>query len=186
MPLRLCPSCRSRKKLQNGGIETSVRPNPTLVFHVYSSNCLPPKPCPFCRSHRLVSNGGRMTSLRFNLTHFVGTTVPLFFVFCPVYDNHRLANHSSSPHRERLGNACSLICDPGFRRVGNKSVMCGAVNESSGVKSGVKTRIWRVFTFWSTRLARRSARLAVRSSGSHRCRKARTRSRGRPPSRSPP
>ena len=24
--------CRSRKKVQNGGIETSVRPNPTLVF----------------------------------------------------------------------------------------------------------------------------------------------------------
>ena len=32
MPLKLCPSCRSRKKLQNGGIETSVRPNPTIVF----------------------------------------------------------------------------------------------------------------------------------------------------------
>ena len=45
LPLKPCPSCRSRKKLQNGGIETSVRPNPTLVFsilrfHVFASGVL--------------------------------------------------------------------------------------------------------------------------------------------------
>ena len=40
MPLKLCPSCRSRKKLQNSGIETSVRPNPTLVFSFWSCDPL--------------------------------------------------------------------------------------------------------------------------------------------------
>merc|ERR1739841_286 len=34
MPLKPCPCCTSRKKLQKNGIETSVRPNPTLVCSV--------------------------------------------------------------------------------------------------------------------------------------------------------
>ena len=37
MPLKLCPSCRSRKKLQHCGIETSVRPNPALLFSLFRS-----------------------------------------------------------------------------------------------------------------------------------------------------
>ena len=37
MILKPCPSCRSRKKLQTGGIETSIRPNPTLVFSILLS-----------------------------------------------------------------------------------------------------------------------------------------------------
>ena len=32
--LKPCPSCRSRKKLQSNGIETSVRTNPTLLFSI--------------------------------------------------------------------------------------------------------------------------------------------------------
>ena len=40
MSLKLCPSCRPRKKLQNCGIETSVRPNPTLVFFSFYGSFL--------------------------------------------------------------------------------------------------------------------------------------------------